>query len=391
MRLHDTACSPTAASSALTPNSASSLMPSCLLGREERRGRRDRRREVVRDEVHAVQRVLAVLLRGSSRWRWWTTAERAHARCRCRGTTRRTAAPRTRSASTAARRTVWSTARSGMPVGLPALSLHCSAGCHVVEEQRGRADQRERVAARRGDGVLRVVGGQLRVERLHDDLAAGEPAVGVDVRRPTPSRRRPSPGTGPGGAASRCRRSTRDGDRRRASRRLRSTPACVVWHSSEVVLADGSEVTVSPPPTLCPPHAVPVSTARAIPILPTRRMLPPKFARKLGCCDLVPNRTVPEVTIRGRHRLVASMLLAAMGTACGGGATHHSTSPVITAVHRVASAPVKAVAPPAIIDRGGDHVAIARSLLLFGRWLEWHPPDPASVAGRTPTGANRHA
>ena len=38
-----------------------------------------------------------------------------------------------------------------MPVGLPALSLHCLGRRHVVEEQRGRADQRERVAARGRD------------------------------------------------------------------------------------------------------------------------------------------------------------------------------------------------------------------------------------------------
>lgn len=33
-----------------------------------------------------------------------------------------------------------------------------------------------------------------------------------------------------------------------------------------------------------------------------------------------------------------------------------------------------------MIDRGTDVVAVVRSLLLFGRWLEWRNPDPALVA-----------
>ena len=37
------------------------------------------------------------------------------------------------------------------------------------------------------------------------------------------------------------------------------------------------------------------------------------------------------------------------------------------------------VAAPRIVDRGGDHVAVARSLVEYGRWLEWHDPDPALV------------
>ena len=37
-----------------------------------------------------------------------------------------------------------------------------------------------------------------------------------------------------------------------------------------------------------------------------------------------------------------------------------------------------APAPP-ILDRGRDHVAIARSLVAYGRWLEWHHPDPTLV------------
>jgi hypothetical protein len=36
-------------------------------------------------------------------------------------------------------------------------------------------------------------------------------------------------------------------------------------------------------------------------------------------------------------------------------------------------------AAPKVVDRGAGSVAIARSLLLYGRWLEWHDPDPALV------------
>ena len=31
------------------------------------------------------------------------------------------------------------------------------------------------------------------------------------------------------------------------------------------------------------------------------------------------------------------------------------------------------------MDRGTDSVAVARSLAEYGRWLEWHDPDPALV------------
>ena len=37
------------------------------------------------------------------------------------------------------------------------------------------------------------------------------------------------------------------------------------------------------------------------------------------------------------------------------------------------------VPSPAVVDRGGAHVAIAQSLAEYGRWLEWHDPDPALV------------
>jgi len=76
------------------------------------------------------------------------------------------------------------------------------------------------------------------------------------------------------------------------------------------------------------------------------------------------------------------MLLAAMGTACGGGAGTHSTvehstgrpSPPSTTTR------VTLLAQPTVIDRGDDFAAIAGSLVLFVRWLEWHNPDAALVA-----------
>jgi len=37
------------------------------------------------------------------------------------------------------------------------------------------------------------------------------------------------------------------------------------------------------------------------------------------------------------------------------------------------------VTAPAVLDRGADHARIARSLAEYGRWLEWHDPDPALV------------
>jgi len=83
------------------------------------------------------------------------------------------------------------------------------------------------------------------------------------------------------------------------------------------------------------------------------------------------------------------MLLAAMGTACGGGAgthskgertTSHPGGPATTRAVAVPSTPTaEGVPEPNVIDRGDDFVAVASSLVLFVRWLEWHDPDPALV------------
>ena len=73
------------------------------------------------------------------------------------------------------------------------------------------------------------------------------------------------------------------------------------------------------------------------------------------------------------------MLLAAMGTACGGGAGTHATKPTTTNRGAPSITTAVVLARPAIIDRGNDYISIASSLVLFVRWLEWHNPDPGLV------------
>jgi hypothetical protein len=77
------------------------------------------------------------------------------------------------------------------------------------------------------------------------------------------------------------------------------------------------------------------------------------------------------------------MLLAAMGTACGGGAGTTLAERRRPSVRGRTVAPPPnpslAFAAPAVIDRGDDYAAIAGSLMLYGRWLEWHHLDPALV------------
>lgn len=80
------------------------------------------------------------------------------------------------------------------------------------------------------------------------------------------------------------------------------------------------------------------------------------------------------------------MLLAAMGTACGGGAGTSSLGSTVADPIAQRSAPATAtttavaLAQPKVVDHGDDLVAIASSLVLFGRWMEWHNPDPKLVA-----------
>ena len=103
------------------------------------------------------------------------------------------------------------------------------------------------------------------------------------------------------------------------------------------------------------------------------------------------------MTGRVRHRLVASVLVAALGTACGGEGANKEVHPrateprQVTAPRPIASSttttsttkpPVRSadesgVRPPPVIDHGTDHVAITRSLLIYARWLDAHDPDQA--------------
>jgi hypothetical protein len=78
------------------------------------------------------------------------------------------------------------------------------------------------------------------------------------------------------------------------------------------------------------------------------------------------------------------MLVALTGSACSGGEeqSRQRARRATRAVHANRAVPATtadAVAPPRVVDRGADHVAIARSLVEYGRWLEWHHPDPALV------------
>ncbi len=107
------------------------------------------------------------------------------------------------------------------------------------------------------------------------------------------------------------------------------------------------------------------------------------------------------MTGRARHRLVAALLVTALGTACGGGGTNKDVHPRATEPRRgtaprpesITTAPAVTgmtgppsvvsagfgfddVSPPRVVDRGRDLFAIAGSLLLYGRWLDQHRPDP---------------
>ena len=64
------------------------------------------------------------------------------------------------------------------PAGMVGAADHVA---HVVEEQRGRADEREVVAAGLDDRVAGLALVQVRVDEVDGDLPAGEPAVLVDV------------------------------------------------------------------------------------------------------------------------------------------------------------------------------------------------------------------
>jgi hypothetical protein len=92
------------------------------------------------------------------------------------------------------------------------------------------------------------------------------------------------------------------------------------------------------------------------------------------------------------------VLVFVLGAACGGGggekttgrrraaersrvttARPGSTTTTRTTLPPAAQFAADGVSPPAVLDRGTDSVAVARSLAEYGRWLEWHDPDPALV------------
>ena len=101
-----------------------------------------------------------------------------------RARTTRSAASRTRPASTAAPTSVCSSARSGRPVALPALSLQLFIALTFWKNSAVVPTSATEFAARGRDGVVRVGRAQLRVGLLDDDLAAGEAALGVHVVAP---------------------------------------------------------------------------------------------------------------------------------------------------------------------------------------------------------------
>jgi len=96
------------------------------------------------------------------------------------------------------------------------------------------------------------------------------------------------------------------------------------------------------------------------------------------------------MTRRARRGLAIGALVVL--PACGGGgasspeprAAPRATRPTATTTTAVTttttvSTTTSVVAVPRIVDRGANEVEVARSLLLFGRWLEAEHPDPALV------------
>jgi len=95
------------------------------------------------------------------------------------------------------------------------------------------------------------------------------------------------------------------------------------------------------------------------------------------------NRTVDRMTSWGRHHIVVCLLAVAPVAACGGAIASDGAPRVAHGTPTTASARVaRRAAPspaPVTVDRGDDPLAIARSLLRWGRWLEAAHPDPALV------------
>jgi len=96
------------------------------------------------------------------------------------------------------------------------------------------------------------------------------------------------------------------------------------------------------------------------------------------------------------------MLATALGTACSGGGANRDVLPRATEPREVvapraeptsttpgtrATTPkvprpgLGGVRPPPVLDRGSDHLAITKSLLMYARWLDAHDPDQALLVG----------
>jgi hypothetical protein len=100
-----------------------------------------------------------------------------------------------------------------------------------------------------------------------------------------------------------------------------------------------------------------------------------------------------QVTGRYRHRLTASLLVVVLGTACGGvqkqvaaarprapeTSATAASSPPSTVPRAGSGVHLDRTPAPRIVDRGSDYPEIARSLLEYDRWLEWHRPIAALV------------
>ena len=112
---------------------------------------------------------------------------------------------------------------------------------------------------------------------------------------------------------------------------------------------------------------------------------------------------VPSSLVTGRARRcrAVTVLLVLSGAACGGGAqadvgagaheapstasarpvtsTTTTTAGTVRSVRNPPGYVFDATTAPAVIDRGSDYEAIARSLVRFAGWVEAHHPDPALV------------
>jgi hypothetical protein len=84
------------------------------------------------------------------------------------------------------------------------------------------------------------------------------------------------------------------------------------------------------------------------------------------------------MTRRGRRRFACALLTVPLA-ACSSGEADRSPLRAGARDARPGTTTRAVDSAPAILDRGPDPVAIVRSLLLFGRWIEAARPDPSLV------------